>query len=76
MINQRPEKTTRNDSDETWLKNTLLFQQWEQMKDEILRHKWIESEKAGYDIGWDRAAVDWMIKHGPLTKNHPSPRAK
>lgn len=23
-------------------------------KDEIDRHKWIESEKAGYDIGFDR----------------------
>jgi len=30
---------------------------------EILRHKWIESEKAGFDIGFERALVDW-------TKNH------
>lgn len=34
------------------------------MKSEILLHKWYESEKAGHDIGWDRAAVDWMIRHG------------
>jgi len=68
MISRRSGEIPHNASDETWLKNTLLFQQWEQMKDEILRHKWIESEKAGYDIGWDRAAVDWMIKHGPKTR--------
>lgn len=32
-------------------------------REEILRHKWLESEKAGYDIGWDRALIDWTIKH-------------
>jgi len=30
---------------------------------EILRHKWIESEKAGYDIGFERALLDWVAKH-------------
>lgn len=34
------------------------------MKSEILLHKWYESEKAGHDIGWERASVDWMIRHG------------
>jgi hypothetical protein len=27
--------------------------------DEINRHKWIESEKAGYDLG-DQAITDWV----------------
>jgi hypothetical protein len=31
--------------------------------EEILRHKWIESEKAGYDIGLDAALQDWQVKH-------------
>jgi len=30
------------------------------VKKEIDRHKWIESEKAGFDIGFDRAAEDWL----------------
>lgn len=51
--------------DACWLRNTLLFRQWEDMKKEILLHKWYESEKAGYDIGWERAAVDWMVRFGP-----------
>ena len=29
---------------------------------EILRHKWIESEKAGHDVGL-RAVWDWIEHH-------------
>ncbi|MFH0880395.1 MAG: DUF4032 domain-containing protein [Lentisphaerota bacterium] len=47
-----------------WVKNTRLVRQWEDIKHEILLHKWYESEKAGFDIGWERAAVDWMIRFG------------
>ena len=47
-----------------WVKNTRLFRQWEVMKHEIQLHKWYESEKAGHDIGWERATVDWMIRFG------------
>lgn len=47
-----------------WLQQTALFRAWSAMKQEILLHKWYESERAGYDIGWDRAATDWMIRHG------------
>jgi hypothetical protein len=28
--------------------------------EEINRHLWIESEKAGHDIGFERAAEDWL----------------
>ena len=28
--------------------------------DEINRHLWIESEKAGRDIGFDKAKEDWL----------------
>lgn len=58
----------RDDLDALWLKNTLLFRRWESMRNEILLHKWYESEKAGHDIGWERAAVDWMIRFGPSAK--------
>ena len=33
------------------------------MCDEIKKHKWIESEKAGRDIGFEDALVDWVSKH-------------
>jgi len=32
--------------------------------EEIRKHKWIESEKAGYDIGFATAALDWIKKYG------------
>lgn len=31
-----------------------------QVVEEIKRHLWIESEKAGYDIGYEKAAIDWL----------------
>lgn len=48
-----------------WARDTLLCKYRAAVRKEIERHKWFESEKAGYDIGWDRAAVDWMIRFGP-----------
>ncbi len=32
---------------------------------EIERHKWIESEKAGKDLGMD-AAIDWILKYADM----------
>ncbi len=31
--------------------------------EEIKRHLWIESEKAGYDVGFEYAAKDWIKKY-------------
>ncbi len=53
-----------------WVKDTLIYRQWEAMRRDILQHKWFESEKAGYDIGWDRAVVDWMIKYGASRRSN------
>jgi hypothetical protein len=33
------------------------------MKSEIEKHKWIESEKQGRDIGFEKALTDWIAKH-------------
>jgi hypothetical protein len=41
-----------------------LLVRWNQeVLEEIFRHKWIESEKAGHDIGLTDAAFDWLDKH-------------
>jgi hypothetical protein len=45
------------------LRNSTLYQEFLAERDEILKHKWIESEKAGYDIGFERALADWIINH-------------
>ncbi len=46
-----------------WLKNSLLYRELKAEHDEILRHKWFVSEKAGYDVGFDVAVIDWKLKH-------------
>lgn len=48
---------------EALLQNTTLYREFQAEKEEILRHKWLESEKAGHDIGFDRALVDWITHH-------------
>ena len=40
-----------------------LYAEFLAERDEILRHKWIESEKAGSDIGFERALIDWTRHH-------------
>lgn len=43
--------------------NSSLYREFQAEREEILRHKWIESEKAGYDIGFERALTEWILKH-------------
>ena len=45
------------------LKNSTLYGEFLAEKNEILRHKWIESEKAGRDIGFEKALIHWMMNH-------------
>ncbi len=45
------------------LKRLLLYRELKAEHDEILRHKWFESEKLGRDVGIDVAVIDWKLKH-------------
>ena len=46
-----------------FVKNSVLYKEFLAEREEILKHKWIESEKAGTDIGFERALLDWIVKH-------------
>ncbi len=46
-----------------FVKQSTLYQEFLAERQEILRHKWIESERLGYDIGFERALLDWIRKH-------------
>lgn len=59
MSDQTKEPPVANDL----LKNSSLYREFQAEREEILRHKWIESEKAGRDIGFESALTDWIIKH-------------
>jgi len=45
---------------------SVLYKEFLAEREEILCHKWIESEKAGCDIGFERALVDWSLNTGRL----------
>jgi len=40
-----------------------LYREFLAEREEIIRHKWLESEKAGGDIGFERAMFDWIRNH-------------
>ena len=45
------------------VRKSSLYREFEAEKEEIMKHKWIESEKAGHDIGFELALTDWIVKH-------------
>jgi hypothetical protein len=54
--------TAATDRDNMFHKSAL-YQEFLAERAEILRHKWIESEKVGHDIGFEKALLDWIVKH-------------
>ena len=47
----------------TFAKRSTLYQEFLAEREEILRHKWFESEKSGSDIGFETALRDWIRNH-------------
>ena len=45
-----------------WSKSNL-YKFLQDEKEEIQKHKWLEWEKAGYDIGQDSAVLSWVKHH-------------
>ena len=45
------------------LKNSKLYQEFLKEREEILKHKWIESQKANRDVGFEWALLDWNLRH-------------
>lgn len=45
------------------VQNTKLYQHFLLIREEIMKHKWIESEKVHHDVGFEYALVDWIVKH-------------
>ena len=45
------------------LKNSALYKEFLREREEILKHKWIESEKANRDVGFEWALLDWNFHY-------------
>jgi hypothetical protein len=54
---------TQSSNGQDLVRRSSLYREFEAEKEEIMKHKWIESQKAGHDIGFERALTDWIIKH-------------
>jgi hypothetical protein len=55
--------STMSNADTTLLHESLLYREFLAEREEIMRHKWIESQKAGHDIGFEKALLDWIVNH-------------
>lgn len=60
---EMPSSTTETIPEQGFAQRSTLYQEFLAEREEILRHKWIESEKSGKDIGFERALLDWIRKH-------------
>ena len=40
-----------------------LYEHFLSIREDVLRHKWLRSEEAGEDVGFEAALVDWMENH-------------
>jgi hypothetical protein len=56
-------KEPATSSSREFVKQSSLYQEFLAEREEILKHKWLESERLGYDIGFERALLDWIRKH-------------
>jgi hypothetical protein len=52
-----------NVEDDNWVARSSLCQEYLAEREEILRHKWLESEKAGRDVGYESALISWVVHH-------------
>ena len=62
-MKEKPEMPSSEEDKSQFVKNSVLYKEFLAERTEILKHKWIESEKAGKDIGFEKALLDWIVKH-------------
>ena len=71
-----PGMTASQGEQSQFVKNSVLYKEFLAEREEILKHKWIESEKAGADIGFEKALLDWIVKHRSSWRNKRTKGAK
>ena len=62
-MKEESDMPSSSEADKAFVKDSALYKEFLAERAEILKHKWIESEKAGKDIGFERALLDWIVKH-------------
>lgn len=64
-----PEMSASQGEQSQFVKDSALYKEFLAEREEILKHKWIESEKAGADIGFEKALGDWLVKYRSSWRN-------
>jgi len=68
MFDETKDLPLANDS----LKNLSLYREFQAEPEGIPEPTWYESGRVGYDVGFERALADWIIKHrSHWRKNRP-----
>ncbi|HET6887952.1 MAG TPA: hypothetical protein VFH87_08515 [Candidatus Udaeobacter sp.] len=62
-MKENPEMLSSEEDPSRFVRNSVLYKEFLAERAEVLKHKWIESEKAGRDIGFEKALLDWVVKH-------------
>jgi hypothetical protein len=62
-MKENPQMPSLEEDQSQFVKNSVLYKEFLAERAEILKHKWIESEKAGKDIGFEKALLDWIVKY-------------
>lgn len=57
------DKSSKSASSDSLLERSSLYQEFLAEREEIMRHKWLKSEEAGHDIGFDATLLDWVMKY-------------
>ncbi len=58
-----PDKSSNATASDPLLEKSSLYQEFLAEREEIMRHKWLKSEEAGHDIGFDATLLDWVMKY-------------
>jgi len=55
------------------IQDTSFYKEFMAQREEIMKHKWYESERAGRDIGFGQALIDWTLKFKSkwMKEHHP-----
>jgi len=43
------------------VEETLLYKKYKEEREHILKNKWYMSERAGKDVGYEKALFDWLL---------------
>ena len=69
FMKENPEMPSSEEAHSQFVKNSVLYKEFLAEREEILKHKWIESEKVGADIGFEKALLDWIVKYRSSWRN-------